>query len=186
MINILEVGTSKARKKYPSSLVLDKNEEDADIHLDISKPSIDFTNMFDLIHCSHVLEHLTFEENQEAFKNFHRMLKPKGKLHIFVPHASCIKTTFATLDHKTHWIIPSINYWVDSKTDSYLKHPILFTLDYVKLHWSANNCRRHPLKLPFFKLLYILANLNRRVCERVWCHWVGGIEEIEYMLTKKA
>jgi SAM-dependent methyltransferase len=185
-MNILEVGTSKAKRKYPASVVLDKYEEDVDVKADITKPLDDSIGQFDLIHCSYVLEHLTFEENQRAFKNFHKLLKPDGRLHIFVPHASCIKSNFATLDHRTHWVIHSIDYWTGNVTDPYLKRKALFTQEYVKLHWSgANNCRTHILKVPFVKLLYILANLNQRVCERIWCYWVGGVEAVEYMLIKK-
>ena len=40
---------------------------------------------FDVIHCSHVLEHLP--ELRSAFAIFQRVLKPSGILVIFVPHA---------------------------------------------------------------------------------------------------
>lgn len=57
--------------------------------------SIDNLSMFtdesvDLIYCCHVLEHLSRHKVQSALKEWHRVLKPGGKVQISVPNFEAI------------------------------------------------------------------------------------------------
>jgi 2-polyprenyl-3-methyl-5-hydroxy-6-metoxy-1,4-benzoquinol methylase len=47
--------------------------------------SVFAANSFDMIHTAHILEHVA--DLKSAFLDFHRLLKPGGKLVIFVPNA---------------------------------------------------------------------------------------------------
>ncbi len=53
---------------------------------DVSKESIPFSdNSFDIIWCSHVLEHMGTYQQIHLFKEFNRVLKKGGRLFLFAP-----------------------------------------------------------------------------------------------------
>jgi ubiquinone/menaquinone biosynthesis C-methylase UbiE len=48
---------------------------------------------FDTIYCSHALEHLTAAGALKALREFYRVLKPGGKVMIFVPDTEGVSPT---------------------------------------------------------------------------------------------
>ena len=65
-------------------------------------------NEFDYIHCSHVLEHLA--DVIPVMKEFHRIAKPGGLVHISVPHFSG-KTAYMDPSHKKFFAWNSFTYF---------------------------------------------------------------------------
>ena len=71
------------RRWYPKGYVsADLLRDDVDLKLDITESHL-ADDAFDLICCSHVLEHV--DDDRAAIKELYRMLKPGGKALIMVP-----------------------------------------------------------------------------------------------------
>jgi predicted SAM-dependent methyltransferase len=71
-------------------------------------------NSFDEIDAFHVIEHL--DNPEDAMKEFYRILKPGGRLHIKVPHyAKALDWNFR---HKKHFSTSAIDEFVHEDTQS--------------------------------------------------------------------
>jgi SAM-dependent methyltransferase len=94
---LLHVGCGTKGMKIPFEFAaykevrLDKNKSvQPDIVADIvAMPMID-NESYDAVYCSHVLEHLFAHEVGHALREFKRVLKPQGTLHILVPDLQSI------------------------------------------------------------------------------------------------
>lgn len=143
---------------------------------------------FDEILASHILEHL--DKPFEIMKELHRILKPGGKLIVKVPHFS---RGFTHAEHVHGFDITFSKYFDKNFTKSgYLNFN--FETKRIKLTWLA-----FPHLLPYFgygqatisilknlsKIISSLANLNQAFCSRIWCYFVGGFEEIEFIFICK-
>lgn len=145
-------------------------------------------NSIDEIYISHVLEHL--DRPFFVMKEFHRILKNGGVLHIKVPHFS---RGFTHAEHAHGFDITFPMYFrKEAKTSGY--YGFEFEEKKTELHWMA-----------FFHLMPFMgvsktvigvlrvvnatlswfANLSPMLCSRVWCYWVGGFEEIEFVFLCK-
>jgi SAM-dependent methyltransferase len=138
---------------------------------------------FDLIEAFHVLEHL--DKPFTIMKEFHRLLKPGGILHIKVPHFSR-GFTHAEHSHGFDITFPLYfnNYFTrlgylgfDFKLEKMsLKYlAFLHLLPYLGYKKPSINILKAVTKIVSF-----LANLSPAFCSRVWCYWVGGFDEIEF------
>lgn len=152
------------------------------IPYDFAADSIDF------IYASHVLEHLN--DPFTIMKELHRILKPNGILHIKVPHFS---RGFTHFEHKAGF---DVNF------------PYYFNPNFTKSGYFGVNFEIKKMKLNYFAFFHLLpylgvpkiivffmrifnfiinffANLSPFLCSRLWCFWVGGFEEIEFVFIKK-
>ncbi len=139
-------------------------------------------NHFELVEADHVLEHLL-----DAFKvmgELYRICAPKAIIHIRVPHFS---RGFTHADHKRGFDVTFPYYFNPSFGPGYQKIP----LKLVKMHlrWFAQPYMKRsvmPLTLVIIGqaigiIIDFFANLSPWLCSRLWCYWVGGFEEIEFI-----
>ncbi len=141
----------------------------------------------DSIEAFHVLEHL--EKPFAIMKEFHRILVPGGQLHLKLPHFS---RGFTHAEH-THGFDVTFPLYFNPSFSKSGYYGVPFRLCSLRLSWLA-----------FFHLLpymgygkitirllrginaaiSVLGNISPAFTSRVWCFWVGGFDEIEFIFKK--
>ena len=140
---------------------------------------------FDLIEAEHVLEHLS--NPFRVMAELHRIAKPAGTIHIQVPHFS---RGFTHPEHKCGFDATFPLYFDPKFVGGYTGTELLHTK--TTLHWFGQKYLMKKLLSPWLyavllligNVLDVLANLSPLFCSRVWCFWVGGFYEIEYVFQK--
>lgn len=141
-------------------------------------------NSFSLIEANHVLEHL--ENPFDVMKEIYRILRPDGKVIIRVPHFS---RGFTHPSHKRGFDVSFPLYF--NKKYSGFYSGTSFHLKKMSFKWFAQPYLK-KISLPPYQfyigiiiggLLDFLANLSPYFCSRIWCYWIGGFEEIEFVFT---
>jgi SAM-dependent methyltransferase len=174
--------------RVPGAVHIDKNElVKPDVIHDLNSFPYPFEdNSVCHIQAFHIIEHLS--DPFDVMREFYRILKPNGKLHIKVPHCS---RGFTHSQHKSGFDVAFPLYFDKSFTLSGY-FGIDFKCEKNELHWLGN---QHLLKyigiknwqitilqtLNFF--INMLAGMNPYVCSRFWAYWVGGFDEIEFEFT---
>jgi len=153
---------------YPNYINIDKYHKTADIMMDLESFPWDFnSNYADEILIEHFLEHIS--DINSFFKEIFRVLKPNGTLHFFVPHCSY------GFYHPFHvrgfslGFMPDLLFYVP-EVDFELIKPV--KLNYTRSSHFVFRFLKYPINF--------LANINPKFCERIWCYWVGGFEEMEF------
>ncbi len=158
----------------------------ADKLIDLNKFPYDLpNNHFTLVEADHLLEHL--ENPMQAMREFHKILKPKGLLHIRVPHFS---RGFTHWDHKRGFDVSYPLYFQKNFLGGYVN--LDFTLKKITLHWFAQlylkkktlSTFQYLIGYSLGKIFDFLGNLSPYACSRIWCFWVGGFEEVEFIFEK--
>ena len=140
---------------------------------------------FDLIEADHVLEHLS-----DAFlvmEEIERILNAGGRAVIRVPHFSRAMTH---PQHKRGFDVTFPMYFDEAAFGSYTGTRLI--CERLRLRWFA---QRYLMKEILPKGTYLLlsaigavidlfANASPLFCSRVWCFWVGGFYEIEFVFRK--
>lgn len=144
-------------------------------------------NSCELIEAFHVIEHL--ERPFQTMREFHRMLAPGGRLHIKVPHFSR-GMTHAEHEHGFDVTFPL--YFNEGFTRSGY-YGVPFKLESMRLSWLA---MFHLLPYMGYgrgtiallrganTVISTLANASPGFASRIWCFWVGGFDEIEFVFSK--
>jgi SAM-dependent methyltransferase len=138
---------------------------------------------FELVEADHVLEHL--ERPLHVIRELHRVSKSGGVIHIRVPHFS---RGFTHPEHKCAFDV-SLPYYFDPKFSARYEDDIVMDLIKMRLHWAAQpHIKRLVLRTPMLQIYFgvgavidFFANLSPNICSRIWCYWVGGFDEIEYV-----
>jgi len=158
----------------------------ADVICDLEKFPYPFNDStFDLIEADHLLEHLS--NPFQVMSEINRILKPGGMIYIRVPHFS---RGFTHPEHKRGFDVTFPSYFNKDFAGGYIGTHLINKK--TKFHWFA---QKHLMKKVFKPWLYYLlsiigeildalANLSPIFCSRVWCYWVGGFYEIEFVFQK--
>ncbi len=159
-----------------------------DVLWDLEKHPYPFLdNSFDHIEADHVLEHMQLPFH--TLRELHRICKNNGTITIRVPHFS---RGFSHPEHRSGFDV-SLPYYFDPAFKARYENDIVMDAISMRLHWAA---QPHVKKQVFSQSLYhlyfgigklidLFANLSPKFCSRVWCFWVGGFEEIEYIFRVK-
>ena len=168
------------------ALNCDIHNPKADYQMDMSKiPWVFEDNYADEIHMTHVLEH--FPDPKPIIMECYRVLKTGGTLHIIVPHSSCAMA-IGCMGHYRTYSYDTLNDYLSK--DFYMFEKALFKTKFQALRWWYN---RPTINVPKWMYLFIypmnftinkLAKISPRICENVWCYWVGGFREVEYIGRK--
>jgi SAM-dependent methyltransferase len=139
---------------------------------------------FELIEADHVLEHLA--EPFSVMAELHRILRPGGLLVIRVPHFSRGMTH---ADHK-HGFDVTFPHYFDPIFKGYAGVP--FTLERMRLTWFAQPYLKRTVLSPasfwigatLGRVFDAVARLSPYLCSRLWCYWVGGFEQVEFVFRR--
>lgn len=166
---------------------VDLNSVYADVKHDLNIFPYPFKEAeFDLIEADHVLEHLN--EPFKVMGELYRILNVNGKLSIKVPHFS---RGFTHCDHKRGFDISFPLYFNKGFQGGF--SGVELECEKVRLTWFGQSyLKKSVLPFGFYfygfffgKIIDFFANLSPMFCSRLWCFWVGGFEEIEFIFIKK-
>ena len=137
---------------------------------------------FELVEADHVLEHLT--DPFKVMGELRRVCANGATIRVRVPHFS---RGFTHADHKRGFDVTFPYYFNPKFPPGYQGIPLVLVK--MRLTWFAQPyMKKSVMPAP---LVYIgqaigfvidfFANLSPWFCSRVWCYWVGGLEEIEFI-----
>ena len=144
------------------------------------------SNHFNKIELSHVLEHLT--KTEEVLKEISRVCAPGGTVEIRVPHAS---RGFTHWDHKRGFDVSFPLYFRPDMSGGFTDIPLKHLK--TRLTWFAQPHYKKQFMGPvtyfvgriagyFFDLI---GNVNHFFTSRILCFYVGGYDEVMFLLQKK-
>ena len=154
-----------------------------DVSHDLNKIPYPFDdNYFELVEADHVLEHLVAPF--DVMRELHRICAPGAIIHIRVPHFS---RGFTHADHKRGFDVTFPYYFNPIFRPGYQKIPL--KLIRMRLRWFAQPYMKRTIMSTLLvmlgqtggMLIDFFANLSPWLCSRLWCYWVGGFEEIEFI-----
>jgi len=170
---LIDLGSGKNKIKKDGFLVfgIDKwVKSDHDIRASVLELPIK-SNSVDYIYSRHLLEHFTYEQLIQIFKECFRILKENGTFEIIVPHSSCI-SAFQDPTHRTFF----------TKRTFYKFSHTGFNVKQIQFHWF-----RKPYKGRFkFLVTVIEAILNRFQTLERFSYLIGGIYEVSCIMKKSS
>lgn len=180
-MNKLNLGSGRFKK--PGYVNLDVNPAcSPDVVHDLGRFPYPFPDSyFDLVEADHVVEHL--EDPLGAMKEIHCILKSSGLLVLRVPHFS---RGFTHAEHKRGFDVLFPYYFTPTFEGGYAG--VEFELKSMRLTWFAQPyLKRTVMSVPSYyagmaigKVFDFFANASPKLCNRLWCFWVGGFEQIEF------
>lgn len=154
-----------------------------DIRHDLNRFPYPFEdNRFELIEADHLLEHL--ENPFAVMKELHRISAPDGVIRVRVPHFS---RGFTHAQHNRGFDVSFPLYFNPAFKGGY--QGVEMNVMRMRLTWFAQlYLKRTLMPAPLVLVgrviggcIDALANLAPYLCSRIWCFWVGGFEEIEFV-----
>jgi SAM-dependent methyltransferase len=181
----LNLGSGKFPKKHFVNLDIDPNSH-ADIIHDLEEfPWPLPSEHFELIEMDHILEHLS--DLRKTFIELSRILAPNGILILRVPHFS---RGFTHWDHK-HGFDVSFPFYFQNNISGHFSNVSLRPVGTRVIWFGQHKFKKEYLsKFSYWTgktLGYIfnfIGNLNHFFTSKLFCYWVGGYDEIEFVFKK--
>jgi len=144
-------------------------------------------NSIDGIRAAHLIEH--FPEQKWFINECLRVLKKGGYLELYLPHSSSISSV-GCLGHYRTFSYNTMNAYLGE--DFYMFGKAKFKTIKQELRWWYDSFDTQEelsgWMIPFIKsanyILTRLAKLSPRICENLWCYWIGGFREVVWVGEK--
>ncbi len=173
---LLRINIGSGRRRLPGFLSVDNNANagDVDVVHDLERLPWPFeeSSVGEVV-MDHALEHL--EDTMGVVQELHRICADGAQITIRVPHFSC---AWNHPGHKRAIGVGLFNHFDPRHEERYGN--CQFEVGRVRLRWMQPRYRTTWLRRAASGALDFLANLSVRFCQRIWCYWVGGFDEIEF------
>lgn len=142
-----------------------------DLVHDLNKPLPFKDNSVSEIRMEMVLSYL--DDINLMFREIYRVSKNRAKVTVLVPHFSF---GFVDPNHKRGFSYGFLNFVHDYTSTK-------FRVDTIRFSWMRSNTNMNFILRALNSVISFFANLHKGLCERLWCYWVGGFEELLFELT---
>ena len=163
---------------FPDFVNVDNNVniKKVDLYHDLNSFPYPFEdNSIKEIIMDHILEHL--DDTIRVILELYRICDNNAIITLKSPHFSCNWT------HPGHKRAIGVGLFDHFGQQSFERYGNChFKIEFVKLHWIRPVYVDNIFKRTVNSIVNFLANFNIRFCERVWCYWVGGFEELEFRI----
>ncbi|NQT33883.1 methyltransferase domain-containing protein [bacterium] len=147
------------------------------------------TSSIDRIHTRHTLEHV--KDLLVCISELYRVCQPGGRITVIVPHFTC-SAYWSDPTHLRPFSIRSFEYYdLDHAGRAgfpiYLPDVNLRTRKVHLTYWPKRNyLGKGLLKRMILSVVNPMisgvANICPFFCERIWCKWVGGFDDVTFEL----
>lgn len=172
----LKLNIGSGRRRLPGFLNVDNNENAGDVgvvhDLDSFPWPFEDSSVQEIV-MDHALEHL--EDTISVILELYRICANGATVTIRTPHFSC---NWTHPGHKRAIGVGLFDHFNQGNEEHYGR--CQFEVEKVRLHWMRPRYRTSLVRKAVSGLMDMLANLNVRLCQRIWCYWVGGFDEIEF------
>jgi ubiquinone/menaquinone biosynthesis C-methylase UbiE len=170
------------------------NQAKVDKVVNLNKLPLPFKdNSFDYIFSAHTIEHVKEDVTLPLMVELWRILKPRGILELRMPHFSHY-SALSGFAHKRAFSINAFSLFMDKQPLYNVAHAPQFELPMyerliakLKHQRTDNGVRMLVPKNTYYHAAQIinkLADTNVNFCEKIWCYWVGGFQEMQIVLRK--
>jgi SAM-dependent methyltransferase len=128
---------------------------------------------FDIIYASHIMEHL--KDNIKFMEELYRISKPQAEVIIRVPHYSG-RSAWGDPTHIRAYSYNQFYFYEKGFCDHYGSCDLRVIK--IELHYIRFSEQRNIVAKITNKIVNYFANMSPKLCEKVWCYWVGGLSEI--------
>lgn len=173
---LLRLNIGSGRRRLPGFVNVDKNPNagDVDVIHELDTLPWPFANdSAGEVVMDHVLEHL--DDTIAVIQEVYRICADQAQVQIRVPHFSC---NWSHPGHRRAIGVGLFDHF-DQRHDEHYGQ-CRFEVERLRLHWTRPRYRLSWWRRMFAAPIDWAANRNPRLCQRLWCYWVGGFEEIEF------
>lgn len=175
---LLRLNIGSGRNRIPGFLSVDNNANAGavDVAHDLDRFPWPFeeSSVGEVV-MDHSLEHL--EDTIGVVQELYRICADGARIEIRVPHFSC---AWFHPGHKRAIGAGLFDHFDPREPEHYGN--CRFRVERVRLHWMRPRDQTTLIRKAISAAISTLANLNVRVCQRIWCYWVGGFDEIEFQV----
>lgn len=173
---LLRLNIGSGRCRLPGFLSVDNNRNagEVDVAHDLDQLPWPFEeSSVGEMEMDHVLEHL--EDTIGVIQEIYRICADGASVRIMTPHFSC---NWTHPGHKRAMGVGLFDHFNPEVEEHY--GDCHFEVEQVRLHWMRPRYQTNWPRRWVSGFIDLLANASPRLCQRLWCYWVGGFDEVEF------